>query len=128
MSKYSDKIFKTAYGEGRYVVSCTVILCEQDLVVAITGGTCPHVGAVSLAVYEPQRNSATVSTSTVYTHRDDVLSAAISKRFASALQCNVTVTAGVHIDDPTDEELQLLQKNCSCCCTEMLEILRTRSV
>lgn len=98
-------------GEGRYQISGMAILCGQDLTITVTGGTLPHVGAVSLAVYEPVRDSATVSTITVFTHRDDQLAASCAKKVAKSLQCTVVASVGIHIDHADAKDLERLCKN-----------------
>ena len=93
-------------GCGQYEIHATAVLCGGDLSVTLCGGTLMHVGAVSLAVYEPERDSATVSTVTVFTHRDDHLSSRVAKQLSSALKCTVTVTAGVHIDSAAPDDIK----------------------
>ena len=110
----------------RYEICCTAFSCGEDLCVTCTGGTRPHIGAVSLAVYEPERGSATVSTLTAYTHRDDVVAAGTAKRLSRALRCTVTVAAGIHIDDPSEQELRLLQEYCDRACAQLLSQLQVR--
>lgn len=111
-------------GAGRLRVYARAVFCGADLSVSVCGGEREHIGAVSLAVYEPERDSATVSTLTVYTHRDDRVSAAAAKRLSSALRCTVCVSAGVHIDGPAPGELDALLENCGACISELEEILR----
>lgn len=109
------KQFSAQWGEGRYLVTGTALLCGRDVTMAFTGGTLPHVGAVSLAVYESERDSATVSTICVYAHRDDQLAARCAKEAAAALKCTAAVSVGIHIDDAAPEELEILTRNfCKC--------------
>lgn len=103
----------------RYHVYASAFFCGSDLNVSVCSGSHGHIGAVSLAVYEPERDSATVSTVTVHTHRDDRVSAAAAKRLSRALHCTVSVSAGVHIDAPTPSELETLLKNCETCLAEL---------
>lgn len=116
--------YLTQHGAGRLRVRARAHYCGADLSVTITGGELEHIGAVSLAVYEPERASATVSTLTVYTHRDDRVSAEAAKRLSRALGCTVSAAAGVHIDDPAPGELETLLENCDTCLSELEEILR----
>lgn len=97
--------YHAAWGEGRFRVAASALCCGADWVVAVTGGTLPHVGAVSLAVYEPARDSATVSTMTVYTHRDDLLSQRGAKMLARALCAAVSMSVGIHLDEADPAEL-----------------------
>ena len=105
----------------KYELSCACVTCGEDMSVTICGGTKAHVGAVSLAVYEPIRNSATVSTICAYTHRDDIVAAKTAKKLAGELRCTVTVTVGIHIDDASNEEVQLFVRNCLSICDKIIE-------
>ena len=98
-------------GSGKYEICADAVLCGADLSVAVCGGTLMHAGAVSLAVYEPERSSATVSTIAVFSHRDDYISSRAAKCLSSALRCTVSVTAGVHIDGASAEDIAILCEN-----------------
>ena len=110
-------------GGTPFAVWGTAVRCGADAAVTICGGTA-HIGAVALAVYEPQRDSATVSTVTVYSHRDDVVAALAAKRMARALRNTVTVSVGIHLDDAGPEEIRRLQENSEACCAALLEKLK----
>lgn len=116
--------FSAQWGEGKYLVTGTALLCGRDVVMTFTGGTLPHVGAVSLAVYEPERDSATVSTICVYTHRDDQLAAGCAKKAAAALKCTAAVSVGIHIDDAASEELAALTKNFCKCYSTIIDAIK----
>lgn len=107
-------------GEGRYTVKGTALLCGQDVTMTFTGGTLPHVGAVSLAVYEPERDSATVSTVCVYTHRDDRLASQSAKEAAAILQCTAAVSVGIHVDNAAPLELDILTENFQKCYSQIV--------
>ena len=116
--------FSHRCGEGRYLVTGTALLCGRDVALTFTGGTLPHVGAVSLAVYEPERDSATVSTICVYTHRDDQLAAECAKKAAAALKCTAAVSVGIHVDDATSLELEILTKNFRECYSTIIDAMK----
>ena len=116
--------FSAEVGVGtRYHIRARAHFCGEDLSVSICGGEREHIGAVSLAVYEPERDSATVSTLTVFTHRDDRISRRAAKFFSRALRCTVCVSAGIHIDTPAAGELETLLKNCDECCAALTRAL-----
>jgi len=73
----------------------------QDLLVAIWGGDRHHIGAVAVAQPRPslknQRvRSATASVFCYVGHKDDIVAKEAAEKLSSALNTNVTVTAGVH--------------------------------
>ena len=108
------------YGNGKYAVEAQAIICGGDISVTVCGGTQHHVGAVSVGVYEPERDSATVSTITVFTHRDDRVSAHMAKELSRALKRTVCVSAGIHVDDASEDEIALLGYNSSRVCEKLI--------
>ena len=112
-----------AYGEGKYRIEAAALRCGSDVSVTFTGGERAHIGAVSLAVYEPERDSATVSTVTAYGHRDDELSRAAAKKLAAAWKCTVSVSVGIHVDAADRREIQLLSENFSSCQNALIEAM-----
>lgn len=115
------RTYEREYGEFPYRIQGRATLCGKDIHLSFTGGTREHIGAVSLAAYEPERNSATVSTISVYAHRDDVLAGSAAKRVSIRFRCTVTVTVGIHIDDAGREDIQILSENFEKCCERMIE-------
>ncbi len=114
-----EEIF-AACGEGIYRIEGRAIRCGEDAALLFAGGTKPHVGAVSLAVYEPQRRSATVSTVTAYGHRDDELAALGAKKAASKLGGTVSVSVGIHVDDAEASDLEILRRNFEGCLDQLV--------
>ncbi len=108
-------------GEGRYAVTARAERCGGDLLLLITGGEAPHVGAAALAQYEPERRSATVSSLCAYGHRDDSVAARFAKEAARAGKCSAAAAAGIHVDDAGPEDLKLLRENCERCLEALLE-------
>jgi len=114
------KCIHVSAGEGRFCVSSTAIPCGDDWAVTVCGGEQAHVGAVSVGQYEPQRDSATVSTITLFSHRDDRIAARFAKAIASAEKCSVTVTAGIHVDAASEAEIAELTTICETCLQKLL--------
>ncbi len=119
MDKY---FFETAAGT-KYHVCLNAVKCGSDLNACICGGTLHHIGAVSMAVYEPVRGSATVSTLCVHTHRDDALSSKLAKLLSAKLRCTVSLSVGIHIDDAQLSELEIFQSNASKCCEMLIKAI-----
>ncbi len=113
-------------GEGLYLVEAKSAYLGDDIIVSVGGGSAPHIGAVSIAVYEPIRDSATVSTVTVHTHRDDAVAAYFAKTISREIKCTVTVSAGIHVDDATETDIKLLWDNSVRCCKELIRHLQDR--
>ncbi len=120
---YSDIIKASAQSKGLYVEAKAQYLGE-DIIVSVGGGTLYHIGAVSLAVYEPERDSATVSTVCVHTHRDDAISSYFAKKISREMKCTVSVSAGIHIDNADETQISELSMLSRKCCDEILRLLK----
>lgn len=107
----------TVAGHTRYEILLYAVRCGNDLSVTVCGGTKHHIGAVCLACGilpdgSRPKYSAAVSTIALSDHKDDIVAKRLSAFFADRLHAVVTAAVGIHIDDATPEELELLQENC----------------
>ncbi len=102
-------------GRGRCRIYCRVFNTGEGLIVHLTGGNKPHVGAVALGIPRPsltgRGRSATTSVLTILSHKDDELARPVAAELAAGYNCPVAVIAGVHITNPRPEELELVQIN-----------------
>lgn len=119
----------TVAGGTKYEIRLAAVCCGRDLSVTVCGGTGHHVGAAALACGilpdgSLPRYSATVSTLTVMDHKDDAVAKDMAKKLADCIHGNVTVTAGVHIDNASPGELEILQGNCRQACEELIRKLQ----
>jgi hypothetical protein len=108
------KRFLVEISKGRFKIHGLVQEVGQDLLVSIWGGTRPHIGAIGIGVPRPSlRNpkkwSATSSNFTFLGHKEDVMVKKISEKLATQLRRNVVVTAGVHWDKVTSNEIKTIQ-------------------
>lgn len=102
---------------GRYPIRATAMLIGDDLLVAIWGGTKPHIGAVAVALprpslADPQITSATSSVFTLLGHKEDEIVKMVSERLSAQLKKNVVVTAGIHWDNLTQEGIEEIVQHC----------------
>lgn len=121
---FSDYLVATAQS-SEFMVEASASRLGNDIVVWVGGGCLHHIGAVSLAVYEPDRDSATVSTVCVYSHRDDAVSSYFAKRISREMKCTVSVSAGIHIDDADEEQIKSLTSLSYECCEKIIKLLKT---
>ena len=99
--------------EGRFLLQASVMAIGPDLLVAIWGGTHPHIGAVALALPRPslkdkKKTSATYSVLTILGHKEDQTVKAVSETLSSIFKKNVVVTAGIHWDKLKPEEISVI--------------------
>lgn len=100
-------------GVGDRRIDATAILCGEDVVVVIGGGTRHHTGAVAVAISHPRikdpaRLEATATVVTVPGHKEDQLARETALTLARALRTTVTVSVGIHIDDASADDIALL--------------------
>lgn len=111
------KQIKLSHQKGRFKIEANAILVGEDLIVSIWGGPGPHVGAVAMAVPRPSlRNpdviSATSSILTRVGHKEDDIVKKVSERLSSELGKVVVVSAGIHWDDITNDEINIIRSVC----------------
>ena len=94
---------------GRLSVTLRAVRQGQDLQVICSGGEA-HIGAVALAGPHPSTEVADGEKKdgllAVSGHREDMLAARMARRLANELSCVVCVTAGIHFDSITKEEIE----------------------
>ncbi|WP_312515199.1 hypothetical protein [Anaerospora sp.] len=130
-SRSQTEKLQESWGEGVHRVEASALICGKDIVVVIEGGTRYHIGAVALAVprpslADPERISASASVLCVTGHKEDDLARMISLQIASALNCAVTVIAGIHIDDAKATDLSKMTDNCTKAISNLVERLKSR--
>jgi len=109
------KPFAFEVSKGRFKIQALVQKVGQDILVSMWGGTLPHIGAVGMAtprpsLRDPKKMSATSSTFTYVGHKEDAVVKRISELLASRLKTKVVVSAGIHWDDLTSREIDIIAK------------------
>jgi len=95
-------------------VYMTVVYIGRDLIVAVYGGDQAHIGAMALAqprpsLDDPDKISASTSVICVMGHKEDLLAHQIAQSLASALNCVVSVSCGIHIDNANNQQIHTIQ-------------------
>lgn len=114
---------------GAYDLEAFVKGIGQDFLIAVWGGERPHIGAVAVAQPRPSLRdervtSATASVFCFLGHKEDVIAKDAAEKVASALNANVTVTAGIHWDDMDDPAIGLVVENSRDLITMIIERIR----
>ena len=118
--------------EGSYDIEAHVRLIGKDLLVAISGGEKPHIGAVSVAqprqsLKNPEDTSATASVICIMGHKEDELAKKASEFLAAALNTRVVVTAGIHFDAINEEGIRRVIQNSELIVKQILAKIITES-
>ncbi len=104
-------------GEGKLRVTCQLVGTNgQGLVAFVFGGELPHVGGQALASPGPQLQGAQLSrcdlwVSTVPGHKDAEVAFAIARELCLTTGEPVSVTAGIHVDSASLDEITVLGAN-----------------
>lgn len=107
--------FNVKVGEPPHLVEAEVVVAGDDLNLYIGGGQRYHIGAVALAVprksLASDANSASVSVLCVVGHKEDEIARQAALELAASSGCNVNVAVGMHIDQATQADIQVLFEN-----------------
>lgn len=98
------RLFRVAADRPEYHLEAVCVRCGDDLVVVIGGGERYHVGAVALTIHvpslkDPRKPAYSSYLTPVPGHKEEELAREGCLRLAKALHTNVTLTAGIHLDD-----------------------------
>ncbi|HME42021.1 MAG TPA: hypothetical protein VKF36_02955 [Syntrophorhabdales bacterium] len=103
--------------QGKFKINAAIREMGPDILVAIWGGTFPHIGAVGMAqvrqsLRDAEETSATSSVFTFLGHKEDLLAKPFAEELTRKLARNSVVVAGIHWDNLTDDEIEMVEKLC----------------
>lgn len=98
----------------KYRISAFAIPCGSDWSIIIQGGTLPHIGGAAIA--GPAQNQTHFHGLPLPNHRDDVVALLFAKELSEAFHCNVSASAGIHIDNASVDEIRYLTDSAEKCC------------
>lgn len=109
-------IWQGQEGEGRCKISLTLQDTGDGINGLLIGGDKPHIGGVVLALPRPSLRgegwSADVFITPVPGHKDVEVARMVADSLARELRCSVVVTAGIHTDNLSSEELNQIISHC----------------
>lgn len=94
--------------QGRLSMHLRIFRQGRDLQV-LCGGGATHIGAVALAAPAQDRTKIQTHLAGLPGHKEDALALRMAERLAQALNCAVCVSAGIHYDNITREEIQQVE-------------------
>ncbi len=94
-------------GRGKYTVWLQRHHIGDDLVFILSGGERPHIGGVVIA--EPRKKPRTVR---LHGHYDDIVLQPLAEAACKKYKKKIVVVGGVHIDNATKKEIDVLVENC----------------
>jgi hypothetical protein len=116
---------RVSVGDDIYKVVAEVKIIGDDLLISVWGGTKPHIGSISVSVPRPglkdgTRMSSTSSVINLIGHKDEVIARKFSEQLAAKFNRNAIATAGVHIDDITDNQINIIMQNITALCLDVI--------
>lgn len=104
-----------SYGKGKYAVAAAFSLSAGGVCIYLCGGTAPHIGTTVLAEPRPSLSgsgySCTSSVLNLSGHKDEFAAREMAECICRKIQLPVSVCAGIHIDEASTGELQILLDN-----------------
>ena len=114
--------FASAGSGSRYEIMASASRCGEDWSLTVCGGTAHHVGSVAAAWFAG--GELNIRCITLPGHRDDTAARIFAENMARSLHSNVSVSAGIHIDSASRDEITKLLDNCRVCCERLLDEIR----
>lgn len=93
--------------EGRVNVKLEALKAGNDICLLITGGDTPHIGAVSVYSIENK-----INTTIFEGHKDDKVSEYFINNMKDYFKGKISASCGIHIDDITKEEINIVMEIC----------------
>jgi len=94
-------------GEGKYKVFLEKRELDRNIVYILGGGERSHIGGI--AICEPGKKPNTIR---LEGHYDDVVLKPIAEEACKKYKTTIVVLGGVHIDNASKREIDILVKNC----------------
>jgi len=94
-------------GEGKYKVFLEEKKIGADLIYILGGGERPHIGGV--VICEPGNKPEVIR---LKGHFDDIVLKPIAEAACKKYKTKVVAIGGVHVDNATEKEIDILVKNC----------------
>ena len=94
-------------GEGKYKVFLEEKKIGDDIIYFLGGGEKSHVGGIVFC--EPDNTPQVIR---LEGHYDDVVLKPIAEAACKKYKTKVVAVGGIHIDNATNEEIEILVKNC----------------
>ena len=103
-------------GEGRYSVRLESYDIGKDMLIVITGGEEDHIGSATLIEAKGH-----LQTMIKKGHQDHVVSEKMANIIYDTIGKDLLVVCGIHIDDASKEEIDILVKHAQACVDTFLK-------
>ncbi|MDR1138174.1 MAG: hypothetical protein LBK91_07605 [Synergistaceae bacterium] len=115
-------------GSGRHEVTCGCVLTENGLITHLLGGEKPHVGGVVLSSPRKSLTGRGIGCDSWVTplpgHKDTIVGQKFAETLCVSLNLPVSLTAGIHIENATGDDIAEISLNCERLARRLLDIIR----
>lgn len=99
----------------------------DEIIFIVSGGDCPHIGAVAVGIPRsslkiPNQLSSTISTYVFIGHKDDIIANKIAHIISKRMNKKVVVMAGIHFHHSLERDIRLVVKKSEVICQELIEL------
>jgi hypothetical protein len=94
-------------GEGKYKIFLEKRELDRNIVYILGGGERSHIGGI--VICEPGKKPNVIR---LKGHYDDVVLRPIAKEACKKYKTTIVAVGGVHVDNASKEEIEILVKNC----------------
>ncbi|ADY56341.1 hypothetical protein Sgly_2048 [Syntrophobotulus glycolicus DSM 8271] len=97
--------------QGRIEILFYAVRMGEDLCILISGGDTPHIGAVAVRQVTPGSDwSGDMKMIVLPGHREGEVIGVVADQISSALNKNVAVCCGIHLDKATKDEISIVKE------------------
>ncbi|CAA7601823.1 Hypothetical protein DEACI_2492 [Acididesulfobacillus acetoxydans] len=125
----NESTIQLAAGSGRFRISLLLHDTGSGLHGFLGGGDKAHVGGVVLALPRPSLSGRGVGVDSyiipVPGHKDTEVARPLAEKLARALNQVVVISAGIHLEKLTSDELVQIEEGCGMLATQALAALRS---
>ena len=106
-----DNVYRATRTSRGISVSSVAVVLPGGVVITLSGGDLPHVGAVALAEPRPSQKergkiSSTVSILARLGHKEDDLARSLAAEVCESLNVPVVLSAGIHMEGADDDDIR----------------------
>lgn len=109
------EVFRSSAGEGRVKVQAIILNVSASTLIWVLGGDRPHIGAVAVAQARPSLTgkgiSCNISLISLLGHKEEELAIELTRIAFSKLKKDLAIAVGLHVDNATQEDIEVLKLN-----------------
>jgi len=111
-----NQVFFECVNDGKYTIESVVVKTKSGVNIYLGGGEKSHIGTVVVSIPRPSligdgSISCTTSLFNLISHKDDILAVPLAEELTKQLNQVVVVSAGVHVEKATSEEITRIKTN-----------------